>query len=124
MGMSSSNQLTAANLRSLTPEDLINTLVSVKSDLLILRQKKHSAIVKPSEIKQKRQEIARINTILYEQKIHDLISKSRLNREKLPRELLPRFTRKIRDGLSRKQERLSKNGRVKKVRSPLFAYKI
>merc|ERR1711974_45085 len=75
MGMSSSNQLTK-NLRSLTPEDLINTLVSVKSDLLILRQKKHSAIVKPSEIKQKRQEIARINTILYEQKVRDLISKS------------------------------------------------
>lgn len=120
--MSSSSKLTPAALREMTPEALINTLVTTKSELLILRQKKHSAIVKPSDIKQKRQEIARINTILYEQKVAEIVKDCKLNKKPLPKELLPRRTRKIRNGLTKKQEKMSKNGRFRRVKMPLFAY--
>ena len=117
-----STTLTPTNLRQMEPEEIINSLVAVKNELLQLRQRKHSSIIKPSEIKEKRQVIARIMTVLHEKKIAEIVKKCREEKRPLPKELLPRKTRKMRLGLSIKQLKSIKNGKQKKIRDPLFAY--
>lgn len=114
--------LTTDNLRKMEPEEIINSLVIIKNELLQLRQKKHSSIIKPTEIKAKKQIIARIMTVLHEKKITEIVKKCKEQKVSLPKELLPRKTRKIRLGLSSKQIKSIKNGKQRKIREPLFAY--
>ncbi|KAF7685176.1 60S ribosomal protein L35-2 [Cucumispora dikerogammari] len=122
MSININSQTSPTNLRTQTTESLINLLLTTKTHLLTLRQKQHSSVIKPSEIKKSKQLIARILTILHEKKITEIVNKSYLNKQQLPVKLLPKKSRKVRNGLSLKQMKASKNGKFIKVKMPLFSY--
>ncbi|EPR77827.1 Ribosomal L29 protein, partial [Spraguea lophii 42_110] len=68
-------KLLAKDLRNNSIEELEKNLVDAKSEMLQIRQKKQSAILKPNELRNGRRNVAVILTIIREKKYQQLLEK-------------------------------------------------
>lgn len=97
-------QISVEHFREKNIEELESEIITLKNELLELRQKKVSATVEPEEIKTCRKTIAAALKIRREKYLEQLVEKYKgtpIN--KLPKKLRPKLTRAKRRALTKQQ---------------------
>ncbi|EOB11503.1 60S ribosomal protein L35 [Nosema bombycis CQ1] len=97
-------QISVDHFREKTIEELESEIITLKNELLELRQKKVSATVEPEEIKTCRKTIATALKVRREKYLEELVEKYKGTPiHKLPKKLRPKKTRAQRKALTKKQ---------------------
>lgn len=106
-------RISAAELRQLSIEDLEKKYADIKTSLLHVRQRQISSNATPVELYDCKRNVACVMTILREKRLEEVVKSHSLLKKRLPKELRPKLTRKIRTGLTKAQKNKIKNGKSK-----------
>ncbi|ELQ75909.1 60S ribosomal protein L35 [Trachipleistophora hominis] len=119
-------KISAKELRTLPLPDLEERYKQIKTELLHVRQKQHTHTVKPHEIYNAHRNVAVVMSVLTEKKKEEAVAAAFAASGKVPRQFLPRLTKKKRMELSKEQLRKCRNGKSRAykggLRRVLFAY--
>lgn len=110
----------AKELREKKTEEIIQILTDAKASYMQVRQKKHSDQASIQEMKVARENVGRIQTVLHEKKTIELVEKAKACK-KIPKELKPKLTRKLRRSLTKNQLKKMNTGKPK-VTKKIFTF--
>lgn len=97
----------AKDIRNLTVEELNEKLKDAKLQLLHLRQKQQSQVLKPHELKEGRRNVAVIKTVMTEKKYEEMLDKGLYR---------PKLSKAKRQEMTLLQKRRMKNGKSRLFR--------
>ena len=100
---------------------MLNLLTQEKADHHKYIQQKFTQGSSNKDSKISDGNVKRIQTILHEKKIVEMVEKAKKTK-KIPKELKPRLTRKLRRGLTLKQIKMMNTGKPKKVKRKIFTF--